>query len=664
MTTDALEHHVNCRICPAQCGIVVTTAGSEVLNVRGDADHPMSEGYTCVKGRMLGLAHHDPRRIDHAGLGRLPERTEQPLSVVLDDLGTRLRDIVERFGPDAVGVYYGTHAFQESGGAAIPKLVAALGSRSFYSIVTVDGIAKYVAGLKISGGRHTLAPKVDYAHASLVLAFGANPIVSHTQGTANPLVKLRRVASRGELWVVDPRRTEGAKLATRHLQIRAGTDAFLAAFLVREILRSGADEEFLRDHATGVETLRRAVQTHTLDVTARRTGLSESDLVALVDALRAAGRIAVTSGTGIRMGPHPTVTEWLLFALSIVTGSMDREGGTMLVGRGLALAPPGAVAEAPGPPSRPELRTWAGHRPCAALADEIETGSLKALLSFGGNPLGAIPGSARIGRALASLDVFAVHDFVPTPSTDLATHVLPGTSQFEHSALVSAITPDGRPFVQYSPTIFSPRADRRPVWWYVNEIANRLGRPIYEQPVMESEVHRPPGWVADIDAVRSAPGSMLVGDPLRFGEFTDDLPDGQWNLAPTDLVAELESLATTPVSPVLVLIPHRQVRHSNWTLTELTGPSGKRDQPELLIHPDDAAREGIVDGAAVVARTAHGEVTAHAHVTTDIGRGAVSIPHGHRTVDVNVLTSTADGVDLASGMPMQGGVPVAVAPLS
>ncbi len=656
------EHRSNCRLCAARCGVVITTEGDRVVGVRGEPDHPLSEGYVCSKGRMLGLTHHDPRRFDRALIGRPPSRRVVPLDELLDDLAVRIDAVIARHGPDAVGVFHGTQAIQESGGAgSVLRLMSRLGSRSYYSIVTVDNIAKVVAGLKLTNGRHSLYPRSDFANATFVLAFGINQVVSHSQNATNPVVKLRGVAQRGEVWIVDPRRTEAAALATRHLQIRASADVFLVAHLVRELLRDGADLHYLEHHASGVDELRRAVEPHTRALTAARTGLAESQLTDLLAGIRNAKRIAVMSGTGTRMGPHPTLTEWLLFVLSIVTGSMDRIGGTILTGRGIEYAPEGSVAEAPGPRSRPELRSWAGQYPCAALADEIEAGNLKALVCFGGNPAGAVADGVRLSAALETLDVLAVHDIVPTETTDRATHVLPGTSELEDACLVGSLTPDGRRFMQYAPAIFAPQADRRATWWYVNELAERLGRSVFEQPVGEAEAHSARLGFANLDQVRGAPGSMVVGDVVQFGHITDDLDDERWNVAPPELIAQLDALEELPK---LVLIPRRQSRHVNWTLTELVGPSGKVDTPDLLMHPDDAAVACVRDGDVVVAATAHGEVTVRAVVTADIARGAVSIPHGHRDVPVNRLTSTSVGVDPISGMILQSGVPIAVRPRS
>ena len=81
-----MVHQSFCRICAAACGILVTTEGEQVMQVRGDPDHPASNGYTCPKGRALPTFHHRPDRIDHPG--RRATRTSWPDA--LDDLAASL----------------------------------------------------------------------------------------------------------------------------------------------------------------------------------------------------------------------------------------------------------------------------------------------------------------------------------------------------------------------------------------------------------------------------------------------------------------------------------------------------------------------------------------------------------------------------------------------
>ena len=134
---------------------------------------------------------------------------------------------------------------------------------------------------------------------------------------------------------------------------------------------------------------------------------------------------------------------------------------------------------------------------------------------------------------------------------------------------------------------------------------------------------------------------------------------GRWRIAPEPLVAQLEQLAPPP--PLLVLVPRRQLRHLNSQLRDPTATAGPRpDRPDVLVHPDDAPA-GLVDGAAVEVRSAHGAVVGTLRVDPDMGRGAISIPHGFSAPNVGDLTSSRAGVDPLTGMVLQSGMAVELA---
>ncbi|MCW2621540.1 MAG: putative dehydrogenase, partial [Frankiales bacterium] len=395
-----------CRVCNAACGIVVTVtdgtatdgtvtdgtgAGAPtVQRVIGDRHHPVSAGYSCAKGRALPALHHHPDRLEQPLL-RVTGAVAEAVSwdVLLDDLGDRLRGILRTHGPEGIAVYVGTaSAFDATAGRAAGQFLRAIGSRQKYSSLTVDSVAKALVA-ELLGGWSGLVPVWDEQRCGLLLLIGINPVVSHghSNGISNPRTRLRAQAARGELWVVDPRRTESAHLATRHLQSRPGSDHVLVGHLVRELLRDGADEEFLAAHAVDVAGLAAAVEPYDSHRTARETGLPAEAVADLLAAVRRAGRISVLTGTGVDMSAAGNVTEWLVWALGVVTGSFDRPGGMWfnpgyLVRSDLRPRPPappeGKVR--PGPASRPHLVSRFGERPAAALVPEIEAGNVAALV--------------------------------------------------------------------------------------------------------------------------------------------------------------------------------------------------------------------------------------------------------------------------------------------
>src|SRR3990172_10384251 len=99
-----------CRFCEALCGVVVTTDGTQILSVRGDTDDPLSHGYICPKGRSLGEWHHRPDRLDVPQVRRNGGFDRLGWAEALADLSTRLQQIIDRHGRDAIGLYVATGA--------------------------------------------------------------------------------------------------------------------------------------------------------------------------------------------------------------------------------------------------------------------------------------------------------------------------------------------------------------------------------------------------------------------------------------------------------------------------------------------------------------------------------------------------------------------------
>ncbi|MBW2425497.1 MAG: molybdopterin-dependent oxidoreductase, partial [Deltaproteobacteria bacterium] len=379
------ERRTYCRICPALCGLRIEIEGERIKRVRGDRQHPLTRGYFCRKGQALGAFHHHPRRLNAPTLGRPPQRRVTSWEESLDDLAVRLSRILDESGPDAIGFYFGTWAWLDAlGWRTADAMLSRLGSRSRYSALTVDGVPRAMVGEMVAGNARLL-PNIDRDETRMLLLVGTNPVIAHGHSSSWPrgAELLREVARRGEVWVADPRRTESARLATRHLPLRAGSDAFLLAGLLRSLLHEGgADHDYLADHAAGSERLAAAVAPFGLERVASATGLEPEAVAALAHSIRRHGRLAVATGTGVTMAREGLVTEWLAWALQIVTGSFDRPGGawfnpgylTRFDQRPLA---PGPETPLPGPPSRPDLPSPRGERPCAALSDEIESGNLR-----------------------------------------------------------------------------------------------------------------------------------------------------------------------------------------------------------------------------------------------------------------------------------------------
>lgn len=657
-----------CRICAAACGIVVTLDGEQVRRVRGDADHPVSGGYTCSKGRGLPTWHHSPHRLDTPRA----RGTEQSWSATLGDLASGLGAVLGAHGADAIGLYLATGlAYDAAGQVAAVQWLRTLGSRAFFTAVTVDNAPVLVAAELVSG-HPMLNPVWDPSRPGLLLAFGTNPVVSHGYGTAlaDPIRRLREYQrAGGRIWVIDPRRSETAALADEHLAVRPGSDVAVLGAIANAVLHDGADAHELAQHCEPgmLRDLRTALEAFSVDRAARVAGVSAREIAQLVDAVRAnTGRVAIMCGTGVTMSRDGVLAEWLRWVVLIVSGSLDREGG-MRFNRGAinrlrapqrALAS-SAEASASGPPSRPELSRVVGQLPAVAMVDEIEAGNLRALVVTGGNPLTAFPEPDRVRAALRALEFLVVVDVMESELTGLATHVLPAAGQLERADLTLAELTAARSGLQSTPAVVSPGGERKPVWWILATLGRSMGFEMLggidpdeftDEQFLAGLLAHSPLPAEDVFAA----GPRGIDLACEYGWVRETvLEHGRWNVAPHVMLERLASHEDP--EPGLVLVPRREMGWSN-SVRYGSGPP----EPLVHMHSADAVAAGATDGHTVSLTTEHGALTTTVTFDDRVARGVVSMTHGRTGQSPGQLTSATHGVDRLTAMPHASGIPVSV----
>jgi anaerobic selenocysteine-containing dehydrogenase len=656
-----------CRICTSACGVLIEVDDDErVLSVRGDADNPLSQGYTCSKGRAMGHGHHREDRLLYPKMRKDGVQERVTWDEALDDAAAKLRAIVDESGPDAVGIFLGGGGYLDSPAyATLQMMRKALRTRSYYSDMSIDTLSKVIVAEMI-GGFGSL-PRPDFGRCRMVIYVGTNPLVSHghTAMLNSPAVRLRELTTQGEVWVLDPRRSETAAKATRHLPTRPGTDYAVLAYLVRELLRDGADRDYLDRHAQDVDALAAAVEPFTCEHASAISGIATEDLLDFLAAVRRAGRVAVESGTGVSMSPAANVTAWMTWALMIVTGSLDREGGawsnpgflTQLDRRRIPTAPEDGFRR-PGPPSRPELQTVAGEFVCAAMPDEIESGNLRALINLSGNLITCMPGTERIASALEKLEVLLTVEIVDNTMAAVSTHALPAKDQLERPDVSLAVDISFPELgAQYTPAMVKPLGEVRSYWWILAQLGKRMGLDFF--PGVD------PDTATDDDVVgllalsgrvpidTSGEANYTLAEDRAIGWLQARADEfGGWRLAPRLLVEQLAGLAPTSD---LVLISRRQLHHHN------SRKSAGHDTPGIYVNPDDATTRGLSDGDVAVVRSRHGELEGQVKVDPTLVSGAISVPHGWEgRYNVNQLTSV-DDIDAITGMPLFSNLPVELA---
>lgn len=667
-----------CRICTSLCGLLVDTEGDQIVDVRGDPDHPLTQGYTCPKGRALKQLHHHPSRLERPMLKRNGELEAVSWDECFDDLAASLQRIIDQHGSSAIGVYFGSGIGMDAAGYRTAELLhAALGTPAKFSPLTIDGTAKVLVASHM-GGFPGFNPRPDYTEAKLILYVGVNPVVSHGHAVSTPIPPskaVQRVSRRGETWMIDPVANETSRFVTHHMTPLPGRDYAILGHLLRELLAQ-CDLEALESRCSGVASLREAVAPYTASYAAEVADVPEAQLVQLLASVQRAGRVAVETGTGVTMAETANITQWFAWALMIVTDSMNRPGGVWFhpgYFSPMDLAPIPQIAPehlfAPGPSSRPDTQSFLGEWPCAVLPSEIEAGNIKAFLNLGGHLLAAFPDANALQPALEKLEVMLTLDIVDNETVALSTHVMPTKDQLERPDLTLWDFLSSRVSGQYTEAVIEPVGERRSTWWILSELMRRLHFEVPPYLGLES--------TAANDTIAVAAVAQYGRQPLAewqdsgYTEAARDLPaawvdefvttNGGWDLSPQILVEQHQTLKSqvdgvsepSREPQQLLLVPRRQSRHLNAQLLFLG------DRPEILLHPDDAMQRGISDGEDITISNPRGTLTGIAKVTDRIRVGVVSVPHGFEEANVNRLTDQFE-VDPITGMARYGALPVNV----
>jgi anaerobic selenocysteine-containing dehydrogenase len=181
-----------------------------------------------------------------------------------------------------------------------------------------------------------------------------------------------------------------------------------------------------------------------------------------------------------------------------------------------------------------------------------------------------------------------------------------------------------------------------------------------------------------LEKVKAEPHGIDLGPNVARLPEVLTTPGGKVVLAPPYITADLPRLAERLDRPPeeLVLVSRRHLRSNNSWMHNVPVLVKGKDRCTLLLHPDDAARYGIVDGRLAKVSSEAGSLVVTAEVTDAIKPGVVSLPHGwghdrpgtrlsvaneHAGVNTNVL-SPGEFVDALSGNAAVNGIPVTVSP--
>ena len=578
-------------------------------------------------------------------------------------------------------------------------------------------------------------PDVDRTDHLMIL--GANPLQSNGSLLTAPDMRgrIRRIRERGgKVVVIDPRRTRTAEHADEHHFVRPGTDALLLFGLVHTIFDERLDDPGpVGDHVDGLDVVRELARDFAPERVADACGIEAPEIRRMARELAAASSAGVYGRIGTCTQEFGTLASWLVDVLNVVTGNLDRPGGAMFPRA--AAGQPNSLG-APRRGRGVKLGRWTsrvrglpeayGELPVVCLAEEIDTpgeGQVRALVTVAGNPTVSTPNAARLTRAIEGLDFMLSVDVYVNETTRHADVVLPGPSPLQRPHYDLALYQLAvRNVANYSPPVIEPDPDIPPEWRTLLRLAGIAAGQGAEADVdalddlvaaeaVRRGVGRPgplegrdPGEVlAELDgrggperlldvALRAGPYDLTLADleaaphGIDLGPLEPRIPEvlrtasGRIELAPEPIVADVERLKAALQrgrNGGMVLVGRRQLRSNNSWMHNLEPLVRGKERCTVHVHPDDAARLGLVDGEPARVRSRAGEVEVPVEVTDAVMPGVISIPHGwgHDVNGVRMEVASAHAgtnsnlladetlVDALSGNAVLNGIPVELEPV-
>jgi anaerobic selenocysteine-containing dehydrogenase len=711
-----------CRVCHANCSLIVELEDDRIVNVVGDKNNPVSKGFSCIKGRTMGAYHDYPARLKQPQKKIGDGFISIGLNQAIGEISEKLNAIISEYGSRSVASYCGTYGFENIYTVQfLQYFMDAIGSNMRFTSATIDQPGKMIANALIGPWIPGWIRDPEEVDAAILI--GNNPVVAigGAFGLA-PAYHIKKAKKRGlKLIVVDPRRSETAKYADVFMQARPGMDMEILASLIHIILKESLyDAAFVEQETRGLPELQEAVAQFTPDYVAHRANISTADLYAAARFYAAAKKGMVVCGTGPNMSPAGILTEYLGRVLTTLCGHWPRAGeiiknpGVLMHQRGSVFA--ASIGPQPGWGFGEKLRVHglsdtAAGLPSPALADEILTpgeGKIRALIVVGGNPMLAIPDQQKMERALKDLDLLICIDPVMSATARLSDYVISPTLPLEVPAVSSYNEWVGTwgliwgydiPYAQYTPAILSKPEGVELIddWDFFFRLTREMGKNIKFGPLcytnpdemrensfsLDMSVDYQIEDIMEFNFCQSPVPLSNIKENAKTGHVYDlqplviqPKPEGwkeRFELANREMLEELgarlnqEFNSTTNSELLLICRRLRDHYNSNWH--EVEALRRKDDTSYAYMNPSDMEKLAISEGNMVEISSDTSEIYTIVRSDEDVLKGCVSMAHGwgvnpgeHQSFGggacTSKLVSTDRDCDPRNWMARQSAIPI------
>ena len=670
-----------CPMCSIGCGLDVFVEDGRVVKAEGMPEHPINQ--ICPKGASLHkLVHHSdrilkPMRKVNGSFKEIGWR--EAMDVMRDNLAT----LRATSGPDGLMVVIGDAVgLRET--RHIPAWFCKL-----YGTANMSSTGSFCHYANKLAMNYTIGNYLwgNFRGAKCVVAWGKNYPASVPITAAS--IK-RIVKGGGNLIVVDPRKTELAKIATFHLQLLPGTDAALALAMLNVIIGEKLFEhDFVEKYTTGFPALAAHVVQFTPEWASEITRVP-------ADQIRQAARLYGNSrpaAIGFAATPEHNVNGIQLVralcSLVAITGNLDVAGGSTYLDH--------AHLQHPKFPQEIDLSKRIGRAEYPLFSEtkdeaqialfnqvmEQESPAIKTVICQATNPMGTQPNTNRLRKALARVDTLIVMDVFWSETAKMADLVLPAATIAERVELCDHGYAGSVPLMCLSNRAIDPVGEAWPDWKLWFELAKELG---HGEQMPWNDIEEcidfqlaPLGL--SVQQLKEKPGGIWYAKRAekRYLEGPLNTPSGKVELYSQRFADHGYSPLPTYLDPVATLENGEQVIRDY----PLVGATGARvlaylhsqyrqidnlrhltPEPVVEIGIATAGVYGVSNGELVRVESPQGAVVMKAQVSGDVMEGFVQVSYGWEgEANGNILTSDTHR-DPISGYPSLRWFPCRVRKLS
>ena len=629
--------------------MLVTVESGRAVRVAGDPEHPFTQGFLCAKvNRYVERTYHAERltqplrRVGPKGRGQFEPITWDD---ALDEIAGRLTEIARSAdGPQAILPYSYAGTMGLVQGASM--------DRRFFHLIGASKLDRTICsmagtvGMRMTVGANVGADAEGIPESDLVILWGTNTLTSNPHLWPFVLEAKRRGAP---LIAIDPLRTRTAQQCDEWMAIRPGTDAALALGIMHVLFAENlVDRDYMERYTLGEAQLRARAAEYAPERVAGITGIPAARVVDLAQRYGRARAAFIRVNYGLQRHAGGGMAVRTIACLPAITGHWRRAGGGVQLSTSANFTFDRATVERPD--LSPPVRTINMIRLGEALTRRdagVGGPPVRALVVYNSNPAAVAPDRGTVLEGLARSDLFTVVlEHFQTDTADWADIVLPATTQLEHWDLHLSY---GHHYVALNQPAIPPVGNAKPNSEIFRLLGARMG---LDHPVMRDDDQTLIRQALDgggpnlrgvtFDALLER-GWMRLAVPRPYLPFAQGgflTPSGKCEFVSERLAAmDLDPVPTyTPPyeSPErapelaqrfpLTLISSPAHQFLNSTFVNIGPLRRAAREPELVIHPADAAPRAIVPGSRVLVHNDRGEFLAVARVEDGLREGTVWAP--------------------------------------